>query len=272
MVSIYSFDNYKTYLNSRIDGSENGGRGVKKRLAAKLRCQPAFVSQVLSGNPDFSLEQGILVNDFFNHNANEALCFMTLLQIARAGSVELKEFFTKQLNTIKEKQFSLKDRIGVNNELDELAHATYYSAWYYAATHMLVSIPFFNSIDKIATALGIEPSLANKILQFLLEKQIITDNGNHFAVGLKRLHLSAESPLIMRHHNNWRNRAMTSIDKNSKDDLHYSLVFTTSEADIPKIKEVIVESIQKIRSIFKDSKDEKAISLVIDLFDLVKKA
>jgi uncharacterized protein (TIGR02147 family) len=271
MISVFGFEDYKKYLNERIRQSENKGRGVKKKLAEAINCQPAFISQVLNGNPDFSLEQGVVLNGFLNHTEAESNYFMVLLQLARAGNNELKKFFTNQLDAIKEKQFSLKDRIGVSNTLDELAHMTYYSAWYYAAVHMLVSVPHFNSPEKIARALEIDPLLTKNVIQFLLEKEIITEGKNSYDVGLKRIHLAADSAMIMRHHNNWRTRAMTAIDHNNKEDLHYSLVFTTSEKDIPKIKEVLVESIQKVRGIFRESKDEKAVSLVIDLFDLVKK-
>ena len=54
--TLFDYNNYKKYINERIDSSPSKGRGLKQKMAEFLNCQTAFVSQVLNKDPNFSLE------------------------------------------------------------------------------------------------------------------------------------------------------------------------------------------------------------------------
>lgn len=133
----------------------SNGRDDKAKLAVALNCQPAFVSQVINGNPDFSLEQALRVNSFFQHDGFESQFFMLLVQKMRAGSKELSVFFENQIVKMRKKRYSLAKRLEASNIIDEKVQAQYYSSWHYAAVHILTSIPQFSSAEKIAEGLGL---------------------------------------------------------------------------------------------------------------------
>ena len=90
--SIFKYQSYKTYLEDSLLC-----KGKKGTFAKFVGCQPSFISQVLKGKPDLSLEQGLLANDFFEHSAAEAEHFLLLLQFHRAGSKRLRDHFKTQI-------------------------------------------------------------------------------------------------------------------------------------------------------------------------------
>lgn len=63
---------------------------------------------------------------------------------------------------------------------------------------------------------------------------------------------------------------MKSLDQPLASDLHYSGVITCSNQDLEKIREILIEAIQSIRNLVKDSKDETLAVYNIDLFGLLK--
>ena len=73
---------------------------------------------------------------------------------------------------------------------------------------------------------------------------------------------------IRRHHTNWRNQAITSIDKNEEEALHYSSVLSMADKDVPKIKEIMIKAIEECREIIKVSKEERLQIITMDFFKI----
>jgi hypothetical protein len=61
-------------------------------------------------------------------------------------------------------------------------------------------------------------------------------------------------------------QAIRSIDINNSADLHYSTVVSMSRADVSRIKEILIKSIEESRAVIRDSKEEKIQSICIDFF------
>ena len=59
---IFDFQNYRQFILEKT-GPRNSRRGLKGAMARALRCQPTYVSQVLNGRGNFSLEQGEILAD-----------------------------------------------------------------------------------------------------------------------------------------------------------------------------------------------------------------
>ena len=62
--TIYDYEDYKAYIIEKINNSPSKGRGIKLKISECLSCQTAFVSQVLIGQRNFSLEQAVKLNIF----------------------------------------------------------------------------------------------------------------------------------------------------------------------------------------------------------------
>jgi uncharacterized protein (TIGR02147 family) len=264
---VIDYKSYKGYVNNWLDDpSRGGGHGSRAKLAKAIGCQTSYVAQVLKGSAHFSLEQIEALNLFMGHTEQEGSYLLSLVQYERAGSVPLKARFKKQLEEIQDSRLLLKNRLGVGQPLSSEHQAIYYSVWYYAAIHMMVSQERFQTAKSIADYLGLDIAPVNRALHFLLEIGLIDKKGGQFRVGQKRIHLGSDSPLISKHHINWRLQAIRSLEKSRKEDLHYSSVATVSTEDVLKIRELLTRAIANAKSIIKDSPDEEIVCLSIDFF------
>jgi uncharacterized protein (TIGR02147 family) len=266
--TVFDYRNYKNYLNERIINAPSKGRGLKRKMATFLGCQTAFISQVLNQHVNFSLEQAIRLNEFWSHNQEESRFFLLLVQYERAGTLELQQFFEEEMKLILKKRENLKERLDIKDSLDDKNQLIYYSVWYYAAVHICLSIPDYQTPRRIAQYLGLPLKQIQEALEFLVETGLARQKGSRYEIGLTRIHLDKTSFLIRRHHTNWRNQAISSIDRNEHGDLHYSNVLSISREDIPRVKEIFVKAVEEAREIIKVSPEEEVQVLTLDFFTL----
>lgn len=266
--TVFDFTDYKPYLHEKILAAPNKGRGLKRNMANHLGVQTAFVSQVLNQHVHFSLEQAVKLNSFWEHNKEESKFFLLLIQYQRAGTKELENYFRSEMDEILERRSNLKERLNIKDSLDETNQHIYYSAWTYAAVHILLSIPAYQTPKTIADHLRLPLKRIQEILDFLTTTGLAIQKEGKYEIGLTRIHLSKESVQIRRHHTNWRNQAIISIDKNDPDDLHYSNALSMSHSDVPRVKEILIKAIEECREIIKVSKEERLQVLTMDFFGI----
>ncbi len=267
--SIFEYKDYKSYLCNTL---EQRSRGERSRLAEAIRCHSGYVSQVLNGSAHFSLEQAELINGYLGHSKDQSSFFLLLVQHDKAGTSSLKRHFAEQMNELTEKQFVLKNRLEFKRSLSREDQAIFYSSWHYGAVHVLVSVPGCSTLKGISAYLGIPIEKTSEVIQFLLSVGLIVQVGDHYDIGTTHIHLEHDSPMISKHHTNWRLQAIQSLDFQRSEDLHYSSVITASYEDSPKIREILVKAIEEVRSVVRPSKNEAAFSYGIDFFELRKKS
>lgn len=269
MKSVYEYTDYRDFLRHSlpVDGP---GRGARNRLAVALNCQKGFVSQVLGSRSHFSLEHGIKISRFLKLDAEEEEYFLLLLHLARAGSKELEAFYSKRLSEIRQRRQEIKGRIPTRSRLTEAQQLIYYSSWHYSAIHMCLMIPELRSRAAITEYLGLPLQLVNRVLDFLTSAGLASQSGGRLDAGPARIHLGHDSPLIAKHHTNWRMRAIESLDSPDESDLHYSLVMSLSEKAAQTIRETLLKTIQEIEPVLKAAEDKTVYVLGIDLFGLRK--
>jgi uncharacterized protein (TIGR02147 family) len=266
--SLYEFKDYKAYLSQRLSTSGEL-RGLRSRLAERLGCNAAFVSQVLKGTAHFSLEHAVLINDFLSHDEDETHFFMLLVQWGRAGSQRLEKYYRTQIEEILARRKLISERIGEAKSLSELDQTLYYSAWYYSAVHVLTAIPRFHDQDSIARALGISRQVTSEALEVLLRAGLVTQSNGKWKCTSARIHLNKNSPMISKHHANWRLKALQELDQRRPENLHFSGTWSFAEKDVDRIRSVLLESIERAEPILRDSKEETAFGIGLDFFRLV---
>lgn len=262
--SIFDFRSYKDFLSE----VSRGERGSRSRLAEAMNCHSAYVSQVLNGNAHLSLEQGEQVSRFLGLNKEEAHFFLLLVQYDRAGTAPLKSYFDVQIKEAVKKQLILKDRLVFKRSLSREDQAIFYSSWYFGAVHVLVSVAGCNTERGIAKYLNLPVAKVSEILNFLLSVGLIEKEEGKYQIGTSHIHLEHDSPMIAKHHANWRMRAIQAFDEVNVNDLHYSSVITCSAEDSIKIKAALVRAIEEVRAIVRPSTDEGAFVYCLDFFGL----
>ena len=267
MTSLFDFKDYRVFLKSAlpVKGPE---RGARNRLAEALRCQKGFVSQVLSGRSHFSLEHGIKISRFLGLGAVEEEYFLLMLHRDRAGSKDLEKFYDKKLSEILDRRKEIKERIRSSSDLSEQDQMIYYSSWHYTAVHMCLLVPELQTRASMSAFLGVQPQIIAKVLDFFLQVGLAQQRGDHFTAGPTRIHLPSDSPLIAKHHTNWRMRAIDSLDAPKEQDLHYSLIMSISDQTAEKIRDLLLNAIQAVEPVMKESEDKAVYSLCLDLFSV----
>ena len=268
--SIFDYKDYKPYLLNSLENRSLTQKGQKLRLAEYLNCKPSYISSILNGPADLSLEQAQAANEFLGHTATESKYFLTLVLLARAGTPALRKVYGEEVKTLLEQHLLVKNRVQSNRALTEKEQAQYYSSWYYAGIHVIVSMSDFRTREKIARALNLPQKTVNDAVEFLLEIGILKIDGKQLKQGETNLFLGTDSPFLVRHQLNWRVQAIHSLDLPREKDLHYSGVITCSKDDIQKIREVMLETIKDIRNTVQASpKDEAMYVYNLDLFNLL---
>ncbi len=262
---VFEFMDYKDYLNQMADSHP---RGFKKKLSELSGCQTAYISHVLNGTAHFSWEQVEAISTGIGHSDDEKEYFLLLSNYSAAGTPSLRKFLKARLDRIKESRLSIKERVRVRESLSREEQARYYSAWYFAAIHVMLTIPRFQSKEAIASYLKISPKLVTEVIDFLILVGLATKTGNKFVTGSAKIHLEKDSPLVSKHHTNWRMAAIRSFENESTDNLHFSSVFTLTERDSDQIRNILLKAIENSVSVIKEAKEEITMAMTMDFFRL----
>jgi uncharacterized protein (TIGR02147 family) len=270
MKYVFDFHDYKTFLHHHEQHRTSLQRGFRSRLAETLPCQNAYISQVMNGGANFSPEQGLKIAEFIKLNAAESRYFVVLIEHARAGTRELREFHQRDLDEMREKFLNLATRVSATHTLSMEQQSVYYSSWLFMTVHLMTTISGYRTIAKIAEALGMNEDVIRDAVLFLLEMQLLEEKSGHLVPGPTQLHLSKDSPLVHQHHTNWRVNSIRQLTDNNKNNLHYSTISSLSRADAEKLRSRFIQVIQEYVETIRPSREETLYNFNLDFYCLVK--
>lgn len=104
------------------------------------------------------------------------------------------------------------------------------------------------------------------ILDFLLSTGLCKEEKGKIVVGPSSTHLEASSPWVRVHHANWRQQALQHLPQEENGKLHYTAPLTVSAEDALKIREMIVQFLEKVDKVIDPSPSEEVRCLNIDWF------
>lgn len=266
-MSIWDFTEYRPYMTEKL-GAEGSRNGLRKQLAAAIPVHTTFVSQVLKGRAEFSLEQAEAINTFFGHTEDESDYFLLLLLKARAGTKGLKERFEKKLRELRDSRMNIKARLDVQSEASPQDRERFYSSYLYGAIHVLSAIPKLKTPAAIAESLRLPRAQVQDIVEFLLRIGVLKEERGLLAPGSRHMHLGNESELILKHHANWRLHTLTNLQYLNKDDLHYSACMTLSQDDAFRVKDSILDNLKTNMSIVAASPEDVGYVMSFDFYKL----
>lgn len=268
IVNIFNYKDYKKYLSLKLETLGKKERGLKQKASDFIGCQPSYLSQILNGKPDLTLDQTHKLNQFFLHDKVESRYFIILVEMGRASSKDLRDFFMEQILELQQSRFDLKKRLKETDQISNEAMNKYYSTWFYTAIHIALAIPELQDTRSIALKFNLPEEIVASVIQFLEECGLIEKDKNKYIFTKMRIHLDRNSDFIQRHHINWRSQSLQSVEKNLNDDLHFSSVFAITKSDFNDIKEIFLRSIESARAIIRPSKSEEICAITFDLFKL----
>ncbi|MBC7743250.1 MAG: DUF4423 domain-containing protein [Bdellovibrionaceae bacterium] len=264
---IWEFTSYRPYLSERL-GGDGARTGLRTKLAAAIPVHTTFVSQVLKGRTDFSLEQAESINEFLGHSEDEGEFFNLLISKDRAGHPKLKKRFEKKLQLMRDERLNIKNRLNSPDSITPKDREKFYSSALYGAIHVLSAIPQFQTLEALAEAVRISKSRARAMIDFMIRLGVLREEGGKIKSGSNHVHLANDSELILKHHTNWRFHTIANLQFLDRDDLHYSGCLSLSVDDAFKIKESILANLKQNVDLISKSKEETAYVMNFDFYKL----
>lgn len=267
---IWDFTQYKPYLIARL-GAAGARSGARKQLAAHIPVHTTFVSQVLKGRAEFSLEQAEAVNTFLEHTDDEAEYFILLLLKDRAGTRPLKARFERKIKAMRDERLNIQRRIGAQETISDRDREKFYSTHYYGAIHVLTGIPEFRSVERLSEALRLSKPRVQEMVDFCLRIGVLKQEKGEIKPGAQHIHIGNQSELVLKHHMNWRQHTLHGLQFLDPDDLHYSACVSLTNADAFKVKESMLHNLKENVDVISKSAEEVAYVLSFDFYKLIAK-
>lgn len=264
MTDLFRYDDPALYLKDLI-AKNTSIRGYISKLSAAAGCQVSYFSQFLRNKNYLSPDHAAGVSDFLGHSNLESEYFLSLILLSRAATPRLKQKLKKKIESLRTTHTSLSARMQSQNDTGTAAQR-YYSSWLYAAIHMALSIPKFETIPSLAERFDVTHEKVIKTLSSLESMNLICKKEGQWTLLNPQLHLPQSSEMTFMNHLLWRQKALLNIDKEKKEDIHYSSVFAMSETDAAKMKTQVLDFVEHLRSQIKDSPSEEVFCLNLDFF------
>lgn len=271
MVSVYNFDSYKEFLHAWIAERPKKGRGEARKIAANLSLSSTLISQILNADKHFTAEAASELCEYLGLTEKDADQFCLLVDYARAGSHGLRGRLRKRIRKAQADAQKLSERMKEDRALSETEAAVYYSHWAYTgASHLIPCNPKI-SIEELAERLQLPLQMMTKVVNFLLQSGLVVSRNGVFETGFKHIHLGADSPLVVKHHLNWRLRAFDRMPYSREADLFLTAPMTLSREVADQVRSELPSFIEKIVKWVGPSPSEVVRCLNIDWFDYEKR-
>jgi uncharacterized protein (TIGR02147 family) len=267
---VYSFQDYREYIQAQIRTQPKEGRGVLLKIARAAQMHPSTLSQVFQKTRDLTNEQAAALAEYFELSDHEAQYLLLLVQLDRAGTEKLRSLLRGQLEQLRGEANQLVKRLPVDRVLSFEEKAVFYSNWYYSAARVLSSVPEFQSVEKIAERLNLPRSKAVEIVDFLLSHGLCVEEKGKLNVGPQSTHIEATSPLVTRHHANWRLKAMERHPSiSAEQEVAYTSPMSISREGVLKVREVLTQAIEKACDIVDTEAPAELYCLNVDWFQIM---
>ncbi|MDZ4661607.1 MAG: TIGR02147 family protein [Pseudomonadota bacterium] len=265
-LDLFSFHGYRNYLKAWIEHARENQTSNLSRLAEAIGVNPSFLAHVQSGLKNLSFEQAALISKIFNHTNLEREYFFALVQIERAGTQLLKTYWESKKDAILEERSRVKSRVGKHLELTSEDRAIFYSSWIYVAVFVATAINDGQTLDQIASRFSLDRSKAEEILNFLESNGICGRENSIYKMAQNSVYISNDSPLVVKHHTNWRMKGIQKMDSRQKNELFYTSPMSISASDFERIRELLLKSIESSQKIAHASAAEEVFCLNLDFF------
>lgn len=263
-MNIFEFDNYKKLVRDRLKTFPRRGHGQYLKIAKLLNIHTTMVTHIFKGNANLTIEQALKLSEYFVFSALETDYFVTLIHYERASNKESRSYFERHLGTLRARALNLSERLQAKKSLDERDQAVFYSAWYYSGIRLLCAIHDFRSAEAIAEIVRLPLPTVARAIEFLISTGLLREENGRFVVGETLTYINRDSPLVAKHHLNWRLRAIEQLDHIPDDDLVFTNSIAISKQDFRKIREEIVKLLELYKAIGDPSPSEQLCFLTID--------
>lgn len=260
---LFQFTDYKDFFNSWIKNQDIS----YKKVSEYLNISSTMMSQIFKGDKHLSQELALLLTEFLNFNRGEIDYFLLLVDKSKAGSAKLTQYYERKIHEFQVEQKKISSRIKTDIHLRFEDQGLFYSNWLYSATRMLTGIPEYRDIESIAERLKVPSKTVAQIVEFLLETKLCILKEGKIAQGPAKTFIDSSSPLVQRHHSNWRLLAIQKMYPQDSENLFYTGPMSLSKKAADEIRKELPLFIENIHKRIISSSSEVVRCLNLDWFD-----
>jgi len=265
-MTVYEYQNYKKFVISWVRSQPKQGYGMYSKFADFLGTNSVVMTQIFKGDRDLNSEQAVKLSRFMGLSTLESDYFLLLVQRARAGSEDLRQTYSRQLDALRAQGQAIKNRIR-HEQLTDQDKAAFYANWYVIATWLAATIPNMSSARAIAHHFHIPEDQIAGALRFMFDKGLLVKTNGRIDFGTNVIHVGHDSPYVSKHHSNWRIKAMQEMNQKRAGDLFYSAPMALSHDVLLRVRENLVRFVQETTKEVAASPSEKLACLNIDWFE-----
>lgn len=266
-MSIFDFSNYRDFLKSYIAKLPRRGHGELSKIAQHLGVHSTLVSLIFSGERELSPEQAFDLAQYLQLTDLETDYFGLLVQASRGGNHRYKAFINKKIEEKKAEALKLSNRFTHDKSLSEEQRSVFYSSWIYSAIRLYTSTDESGrTIEEIVERFDLARTKVVPILQFLVSAGLVVQEKDRYLMGVQRTFLEQGSPHLLKHHSNWRIKALQRSDQVSEKEMMFTSPISVSREDFDKIRESLANLLKEVSQRVKDSPAEDIACLNVDLF------
>ena len=266
MKNIFEFTDYKEFLKELIV-DKNAPRGYQSSLATAAGCQPAYLSQVLSGKPQLSEDNGIRISQFLKMTPLQTEYFLNLIRLGRSNDESFRKFIMEKIGRDQREQLNISQNIESGDAMKPGFISSYTSDALVSLIHIMSFSENFRTLPQICARLDISESRALKVLKILESLDVIKIHDGVLTPQLQSTHVPTDSEFNRHFQIQRRLLAINSIQKcDLNQNIHYSSAFTVSEEDFQFLKSQIVSLISVLHKRIEASPSDDVYSICMDAF------
>jgi len=266
-MSIFQKSHYTDILKENLRKNAHI-RGYQSRLAEAAGVHNSYISRVVNEQVHLTPDQAALLSSFWKFTLDETDYFIALVNLARAGSKELKAVLKRQIDDLKKKNSDMTHRYANAQMLEASGQGLYYSAWYYSAIHFLLMIPGYQTVEAVAKRLSLPVALTAASLQTLEILGLVHQEGKKWKVVVSNIHLTNNSPWAPIYHSCFRQKVAVKIHERSELDMHYTGLHTMTEKDFLTVRALLQDTMERVRTLALPAAEEELYCVSLDWFKM----
>lgn len=265
MFSFLTEKEYRHSLRELLDRMPKEWGGIS-RLAREMNCQRSHISRVLRGHVQLTPDQAIAAAKAFGLPRIESEMFLLKVDLERAGSPLLKKHLMEKIKSLQREQGRIDRVMDRPSFSARELEVTYFSTWLYVAVHTLTACPEYQTVSALSKRLRISPEEVTAVLQKLKEYGLVAEARGKWKYQGSSIHMGKEQPLTMMHHSHWRHRAVHNVQLADKFSLHFSNIQAISEDDAYKIRQILLQALERTKAVADPSDSEEVYCTNLDFF------
>lgn len=266
-MSLFTVKDYRSFISEKI--SENKAiRGYQTRLSEAAGVHSSYISRVINSHIHLTTDQAANLAEFWRLDPEETDYFIDLVLLERSSSATLKTRIQQRLGVIHHNRQQLARRFSHARPMDERNADIYFSAWYFSAIHILITIPQYRTVRAIAKRLRLSEALVNEALEILSSIGLARYSQSQWIALQNDIHLAQQKMFSRIQHNHWRQKTSLKLQEGDPEALHYSGIHSMSISDAHKLKALLIQFLDESRKTIAASPEQELFFLGCDFYEV----